>query len=303
MEPLLVNYNSHFNNNIGISNLANLRTKFNCDFEQFSLNLKTYKKLIKDSFFRYKHILWPYIAGKTSFPVRMTIKKKIPLIIWGGLQTIEQVGMFSHLDNVQMSRWHRQEHELFGIDEKIFTKNSTVLNDEDVASVKYPSNFDIKKNQTVGIYLSNYFKWDPWLQNKQMIKYGFKPEKHKRSFDPFEYSGCSVFMNIHDISKKIRSGYSKVIDQVSREIRFKRITRKQGEKIANFYSNSFPENIEHFFKFLEIDSNSQQWIKENFFNYNLQPNIKKITLNKQIKITTSTSPTKFFISYGKGIYL
>ena len=41
---------------------------------------------------------------------------KIPLIIWGAHQGLEQTGMFSHLHNVEMSRRYRKDHDLFGHD-------------------------------------------------------------------------------------------------------------------------------------------------------------------------------------------
>jgi len=304
LEPLLVSYNSHFYNNIGIENLANLKTVFNCDFFQYSLNLIKYKSLVKESFFKYKHILWPYIAGKTSLPVRIAVQKKIPLIIWGGLQTIEQVGMFSHHDEIQMSRWHRKEHELFGIDENDFVKSANFVKDSDLDSVRYPDDFDIHQNGIIGIYLSNYFRWDPWSQNNYMLKYRFKPEDHKRSFDPFEYSGCSVFMGVHDLSKEIRRGYTKVVDQLSREIRFNRIDKRTAKIFLNNFKELPVNNINMFFDFLGIEQTSVDWIKKYFFNNKSQQvNKKNLKSYNTFNIKSKYKPKKFFISYGKGIYL
>ncbi len=303
LEPLLVSYNSHFYNDIGITNLANLKTVFNCDFIQYSLNLIQYKKIVKQSLLKFKHILWPYIAGKTSFPVRLAVEKKIPLIIWGGLQTIEQVGMFSHLDNIQMSRWHRKEHELFGIDENNFIDTGDLINSNDLHSFRYPDDSDIFNNGILGIYLSNYFKWDPWKQNKEMLKFNFKPENHLRSFDPYEYSGCSVFMNIHDISKVIRRGYPKVVDQLSREIRFKRISKSYAEKAYKYYSRIPEKSIQRFFDFLGMEKSSTHWIKKFFFNYNKSRSSVNIKQSSNLKSNFRKIPKKFFMSYGKGIFL
>ena len=47
---------------------------------------------------------WHSLAGSTVFPVQISVKYKIPLIIWGAHQGLEQVGMFSHYDDVEMTR-------------------------------------------------------------------------------------------------------------------------------------------------------------------------------------------------------
>ena len=56
---------------------------------------------------------WPVIAGSTVFPVQIASKYKIPLIIWGAHQGLEQVGMFSHTNEVEMTRRYREDHDLF----------------------------------------------------------------------------------------------------------------------------------------------------------------------------------------------
>ena len=59
-------------------------------------------------------IYWHCIAGQTVFPVQIACKFKIPLIIWGAHQGVDQVGMFSHTDEVEMTRKYRKEHDLMG---------------------------------------------------------------------------------------------------------------------------------------------------------------------------------------------
>ena len=43
----------------------------------------------------------------------MAINYKIPLIIWGAHQGLEQVGMFSHTHEVEMTRRYGHDHDLF----------------------------------------------------------------------------------------------------------------------------------------------------------------------------------------------
>ena len=76
------------------------------------MNPKSVKKITKTTIRELGSIYWHVLAGQTAFPVQVAITHKIPLIIWGAHQGIEQVGMFSHLDEVEMTHRCRKEHDL-----------------------------------------------------------------------------------------------------------------------------------------------------------------------------------------------
>ena len=61
---------------------------------------------------------------------------KIPLI-YGEHQGVEQVGMFSHLHNVEMTRRYRKDQDLFGIDTDNLIDDFDNLTEEDLLNFKY----------------------------------------------------------------------------------------------------------------------------------------------------------------------
>ena len=107
MNPLLVTYNKQYNTDVGIRNLANLRIKFDRDIMTLTVNPETVKKITRATLRRLGSIYWHCLAGQTVFPVAMAVKLKIPLIVWGAHQGLDQVGMFSHTDEVEMTRKYR----------------------------------------------------------------------------------------------------------------------------------------------------------------------------------------------------
>ncbi len=107
LNPLLVHYNKYFNTPIGISNLANLRIKFDADIISKNVNMNSIKKIVKHTLFEYQNIYWHILAGHSVFPLEAAIKYKVPLIIWGEHQGLQQVGMFSHKNEVEMTRRYR----------------------------------------------------------------------------------------------------------------------------------------------------------------------------------------------------
>ncbi|MDB4580784.1 hypothetical protein N9106_08880, partial [Akkermansiaceae bacterium] len=198
LNPLIVSVNSYFLNDIGHYNFQNLITYFDLDSWFYNPEIQTYKELIRTSLRKYNHMYLPWIQLHTSFPVHVAKEKKIPLIIWGGNQAVEQVGKFSHHDRVEMSSWSRVEHDLFGSDIASLMGNGAQVNERKINFYHYPKVSELGKN-AIGIYLSNYMLWDPLKQNHSTLKFGFKPEKTEYTFDPFERAGSSVYYGIHDL--------------------------------------------------------------------------------------------------------
>ena len=186
LNPLLVNYNKYFNTPIGIRNISNLRIKFDADILFQNININSVKRLTKVTLLDYQNIYWPILAGQTVFPVQIATRYKIPLIIWGAHQGTEQVGMFSHLHEVEMSRRYRHDHDLFGADPISLVKFENTLREEDIHNYRYPEDALIKKIGVRGIYLSNFIRWDPTEQNLKMVKkFNFRSAKLPRTFDTY----------------------------------------------------------------------------------------------------------------------
>jgi len=228
LNPLVVSHNILWNTPTGIYNLEHLRNTFNVDILYQTINPTTIKKIVREMIHSIGSVNWPVTAGHTVFPVNVSIRKQIPLIIWGCHQGVEQVGMFSHLDSVEMTHRYRVDHDLIGIEPSHLTRPQTFLNPKDISSFAYPSPFEISLSGTRGIYLSNYFYWDTLAHNKAMSeRYGFKASRCNRTFDCFDHVDSYIHTDSHDILKFLKHGISKVTDQLCREIRFNRIDRNQ----------------------------------------------------------------------------
>ena len=229
MNPLLVNYNSHYNTKLGIRNLANLSTVFDCDIVTSTLSPNHVKKITNQSIKQYGSMYWQALAGYTTFPVQTAIRFRIPLIIWGVHPWSEQTGMFSHIDEVEMSHRCRKEHALMGISAEDLVHSDSNVTRGDVQPFIYPYDNELEAVGVRGIYLSNYIRWDSKAQHELMIdQYGYESSKQQRTFNTYEDVHCFHSSGIHDYIKYLKYGYSKVTDHASREIRLKRMTRKTG---------------------------------------------------------------------------
>jgi N-acetyl sugar amidotransferase len=253
MVPLLVNYNSHYNTKIGIRNLAYLRTLMGADFMQCTVSPERVKKITYETLKLRGSMYWHVLAGQTVYPVRTAVQFKIPLIIWGAHQGIDQVGMFSHLDEVEMTRKYRKEHDLMGIEAEDLVRMDNNLTSEDLEQFLYPHDKEIETVGIRGIYLNNYIRWDSKSQHEKMIKkYNYETMYQQRTFDTYSDVDSFHYSGIHDVIKLVKYGYSKVTDHACREIRLKRMSRDEGIDLIRKYRFIKSRDVDLFLEWMGI---------------------------------------------------
>lgn len=235
LNPLVVSYNRHYNSEVGIRNSKYLRRIIGADIITQTIDPNLVKDITRVTFKEFASIHWHCLAGQTCFPVQMAVSMKIPLIIWGAHQAVEQVGMFSHLDEVEMTERYRKEHDLMGYDSESL---EGFLSDKHLKPFRYPHDKSIEAVGVRGIYLSNYVRWDSKVFHEQSIeKHSYKPQFQRRSFDSYNHVECAHYLGVHDYLKLLKCGYSKVTDHACREIRFNRITRDEALSLVLSYQN------------------------------------------------------------------
>ena len=69
------------------------------------------------------------------------------------IMQVEQVGKFSHLDEVEMSKWSRKEHDLFNVDTDTLIGNGAQVNERHLNYYHYPKIQKLGK-KVKGIYLN-----------------------------------------------------------------------------------------------------------------------------------------------------
>ena len=308
LNPLIVSVNSFFLNDVGWSNLQNLITHFDLDSWIYNPEIQTYKELIRTSLRKYDHMYLPWLQLHTSFPVHVAKEKKIPLVVWGSNQAVEQVGKFSHQDNVEMSSWSRSEHDLFGNDIDDLMGNGAEVNGRKVNYYRYPSVSSFGRNIR-GIYLSNYMLWDPLKQNHSTLVFGFKPQSNPYTFDPYERAGSSIYYGIHDLLKYERQGYRKVTDHLVREIRHGRINESEAKTLRDHFESQ-KVNIDTFFHWLGLSQTGIEWYKmhrleksNNLIENDMSEQQKSAVLPENIQklFGNPLLSEELFILYGKGV--
>ena len=123
-----------------------------------------------------------------------------------------------------------------------------------------------------------------------MIKlYKFKTSNFNRTFDTYDYVHCYNYMNIHDIIKLYKHGYSKVTDHACREIRFNRINRADALSLIKKHELQKPLYLDLFCDWLGIKK-SINYLFDRIKNPYFWP--KKDVAKFKINILSSKIPSK-----------
>lgn len=259
LRPLLAYYNSLYNTDLGTRNLAYLRIAFRCDMLGLNPSYDTAKAVTRASLVERGSMYWHVLAGQTVWPVRLAIQYRIPLIIWGAHQGLDQVGMFSHLDEVEMTRKYRKEHDLMGVEIEDLAASHPELNDHNIAIYDYPHDAELEQVGVRGIYLNNYLRWDSKAQHELMIRlYDYETAAQQRTFDTYNDVDSHHYSGLHDLIKFRKHGYGKVVDHACREIRLRRMTREQGLAFVEKYRDVAPKDVPLFLDWLGM-SEDELW--------------------------------------------
>ena len=116
----------------------------------------------------------------------------------------------------------------FKIDE--FVEDTEKIKIEQLNYLKYPSDEDLKKTGTRGIFLGNYVNWDGNKNYELAKKYGFKipSEPFQRTYRRISNLDDRYENGVHDLLKYVKFGYGRATDHASRDIRLDKNDKKRG---------------------------------------------------------------------------
>lgn len=308
LNPLVVAYNSQFNSRAGIENLDLLRETFDVDLVHYTGNPMVYRKLIRETLARHRSMRWPFLAGETQLPVRVAADKGIPLVIWPLHQATEQAGVHSYTEEPEMSRRGRHQYDLFGCEPAELVTVESLLRPGDVEDLHYPSNPELQRQGIRGVYLSNYYPWDSRRYSEEMVaKYGARCAKNRRTFDTYDRIDDCTYMTVHDLLKQRNLGYSRVTDNLCREIRFGRISRDDARTVERHYqAMDSREEVAQFSAWLGLQAGGFDWL---LHGLEAAPVRTAPSLNERQQafvdsFLTNTTPvweTSDYIVFGKGL--
>lgn len=266
LKPLLVTY--HGNNYLpeGQRNLDRMRDKLNVDCMVFGPSINTLKKLNMGCFKLMGDMNWHAHAGIKTYPMQIAVRFKIPLVIWGEI-TWSISGMFDPEDYVQYNKRTVFEHDMRGYTVKDMVERIQGITFKDMAWLQMPSDKEIEEAGTVGIYIGNFFKWDPNQHAYNMQeKYGFEfaEKPFERTYRTMSNLDDMHENGAHDYLKFIKFGYGRATDHTSKDIRSGYMNRDKGSEIVLSMDHVKPRDLKRWYEYAGMTEEEFDIIADTF---------------------------------------
>ena len=253
LKTLFVTYHGNNYLPVGDKNRDNMRHVFNADHMVFGPSVEVLKKLNRLCFRKMGDMNWHAHCGIHTYPIQIAVKFKIPLMLWG--ETSWDIsGMYSPDDFVEFSARARHEHDLRGYEWYDLIKDpQDYIEEKDMSWAKYPSDREIISAGVRGLYIGNFFKWDP----NEHVKIAKDLYNWQENDIPFErtYRMMSNLDDryengIHDLLKFVKFGYGRASDHASKDIRSGYMTREEGIEMVKKYDHVVSSDLEYWLDYV-----------------------------------------------------
>ncbi len=269
LNPLLVTY--HGNNFLpeGQDNLDRMRDVLGVDHIVFGPSVDTLRRLNELCFRKMGDMNWHAHAGIKILPVRLAVQMGIPLVVWGEV-TWGLTGMFSLDDGAEYNKRIVTEHDLRGYDWRSMSDEEEGVRPEDLVWLRYPSDEELARVGVRGVYIGNYFRWDP-NEHAQLMRelYGFEfaRQPFERTYRRMSNLDDMHENGIHDWMKFIKFGYGRASDHVSKDIRDGYLSRAEGVELVRRHDAVKPRrDLDRWLKYVDMTEGEFDRVAEGFRN-------------------------------------
>ena len=292
LRPLLVTY--HGNNYLpeGLRNLERMREVFNVDHMIMAPSVKNLKALNLAGFRTAGDMNWHAHAGIKTFPMQIAVRLGIRLVIWGEV-TWSIAGMFDLNDFVTFNKRTVFEHDMRGLTLRDMCGDGSEINPEDFPWLVMPSDSEFEQSGTTGIYLGNFFPWDPMRHTELVTEmYGFESSRvpFERTYRTMSNLDDMHENGIHDYLKFIKFGYGRASDHASKDIRSGDMSREEGIKHVRNLDHVVPQrDLARWLEYVNMSEREFHLTAEKFRD----PRVWWIEKNKWWKMNVWGEPSSY----------
>jgi hypothetical protein len=232
-----------------------MRNVFNADHIVFGPSVEVLKKLNRICFKKMGDMNWHAHCGITTYPIIAAVKFNIPIMIWGEIAG-DIYGMYEQDDFVEFNNRMRHEHALRGFEwHDLLDDPIDKLNEKDLLWAKYPTDDEILKVGARGLYIGNYYKWDPNMHSKLMKDlYGWKESEKpfERTYRKMSNLDDRYENGIHDLLKFVKFGYGRGSDHASKDIRTGYMSREEGIEMVKKYDHVVSSDLNYWLNYVDM---------------------------------------------------
>ncbi len=274
LNPLAVTWKPPARTEIGTRNLVNL-VYLGVDHIDYQVNPKVEKKFMYLALLRYGSTAIPMHLALFNIPLKIAVKFKIPLVVWGENSATEYGGGQKEQHGFRLdAAWL----EKYGVTHGTTARDwiSEELSEQELTPYIGPREEELTSKEVLAVFLGYYFPWDPEISLAVAKAHGFESRAEGPKTGYYDYADIDDdFIAIHHWLKWYKFGFTRSFDNLSLEIRNGRMTRNEAIKVLRKRGDETPvEDItrfcefvgitcEHFFDVIEQFRNPAIWVKHN----------------------------------------
>jgi N-acetyl sugar amidotransferase len=251
LKPLVVSFDHGFYRPNLIRNREKVLKSLGVDSVIFTPNWKLVQRLMLQSFLEKGDFCWHCHTGIFSYPMWVSIEKKVPLIFWGEPSSeYTSYYDYSEVENVDEDRFNKLTN--LGMSaEDMHRRLEKGFDLRDLLPFTYPPAQDLKRLGVKSVPLGSYIPWDVREQTKIIMKELHWTGDFVEGVPPgYEYEKIECYMQgLRDYIKFIKRGYARATHLGSIDIRNNRIDRDKALKIVEEYEGKRPYALDLFLEY------------------------------------------------------
>jgi hypothetical protein len=134
------------------------------------------------------------------------------------------------------------EHDLRGYGWKDMVERAE-LREQDLTWLRFPADKDLARVGVRGVYVGNYFRWDPNEHARLMhdkYQFEFARQPFERTYRTMSNLDDMHENGLHDYMKFIKFGYGRASDHASKDVRDGYLSREQAIEMVRKYDHVKP---------------------------------------------------------------
>ena len=186
-------------------------------------------------------ISWPEHVAIFTVPVRMAVRLKIPLLVWGENPQNEYGGpAAAQQNNILNRRWLEEFGGLIGLRVTDLI-GLDGIEPQNLIQYIYPTDAELEAVGTTGLFLGYYFPWDGYQNALISQGYGFETFPSVVEGSLANYENLDNYQTgIHDYFKFLKFGFGRATDIANNHIRRGRLMRSDAVALVKRHEGKFP---------------------------------------------------------------
>jgi len=261
VKPLVVRFNHGFMRTTIKDNSVRTFKKLGVDVLEFTPNWHVVKKLMLESFSRKSDFCWHCHTGIYSYPLRVALMYKVPLVFWGEPQA-DITGYYDYINDDIEYEDDKKFNMLrtLGITAEdmyqMLKNNNPELDIRDLTPYTFPDTKELAQLRYCSVPLGSFIPWD-YQNNTEIImeKLGWQMDTLEGVPKDINNHGEKIecFMQgTRDYIKFIKRGYSRVAQINAIKARTGKITTEEADTLNKKFDGRKPYSLDIFLEYVGL---------------------------------------------------